>query len=214
MKIVIIFLLSLSYLACAQDKRFMFVFLNSKPDKAELSKDELDKLMKGHLANIERLAAEGKLIVAGPFDEGGGIFIFNSSSATEVNTWLSTDPGIQAHRWNIEILPYTARVGSPCAIHKPYEMVTYEFIRFIMDTTKTNRRPASETARVHDNYLKKIIRVGHVIAEGNFNEGGGILIIEGDVPKKMIEADPALKDGRYHVEFKKLWVAKGAFCEK
>ena len=37
---------------------------------------EVKKIMEGHLANINRLAKEGKLTAAGPLDEGGGIFIF------------------------------------------------------------------------------------------------------------------------------------------
>lgn len=51
--------------------------------------------MKGHMANINRLAKEGKLIVAGPFD-GGGVFILNTTSTDEARLWLNTDPGVQA----------------------------------------------------------------------------------------------------------------------
>ncbi|MBX2961191.1 MAG: hypothetical protein KF687_01690 [Cyclobacteriaceae bacterium] len=54
----------------AQSSRYTFVFLNTRTDKAELPKEEVDKLMQGHMANITRLASEGKLIAAGPFDGG------------------------------------------------------------------------------------------------------------------------------------------------
>ena len=94
----------------AQAPSFIFVFLHARPDNPELPKAELDQLMQGHLANIERLASEGKLLVAGPFEGGGGIFIFNSTSTGEVTAWLSTDPGVQARRWRIELFPYIPRV--------------------------------------------------------------------------------------------------------
>ncbi len=61
-----------------QSSSYSFVFLNKKADAVQLPKEEGEKLMAGHMANIERLAKEGKLIVAGPFEGGGGIFIFNT----------------------------------------------------------------------------------------------------------------------------------------
>ncbi|HEY5823271.1 MAG TPA: YciI family protein [Cyclobacteriaceae bacterium] len=98
-----------------------FVFLNKKADAAQLPKEQNDKIMEGHMANINRLAKEGKLIAAGPFDGGGGIFIFKSNSIEDVKNWLSTDPGVQANRWNTEILPYQPRYGSACTVSEPYE---------------------------------------------------------------------------------------------
>src|SRR5262245_34071025 len=75
---------------------YSFVFLHKKTHAVELPKEELDKIMDGHLANIERLANEGKLLVAGPFEGGGGIFILNTTSPEEAKSWLDTDPGIKA----------------------------------------------------------------------------------------------------------------------
>ncbi len=211
MKLPVIFLVAITSLATAQDKKFVFVFLNKKADKAELSKDALDQLMAGHLANIKRLANEGKLIVAGPFEEGGGIFIFNTTSADQVKEWLSTDPGVRAKRWNLEILPYTPRIGSACPVGEPYDMVRYDFIRYIPNITKSN---APETIRKHDDYLKKIAQAGNIVTEGVFGDEGGILIVKGDLQKEVIAADPSLAEGMYRIDFQKLYVAKGSFCEK
>lgn len=216
MKMLMIIILSFVLeLAVAQDARYTFVFLNSRSDKTELPKDELDKLMEGHLGNIQRLANEGKLLVAGPFDGGGGIFIFNSNSMDTVKQWLSTDPGIQANRWRVEVFPYIPRVGSVCAVETNTEMVTYTFIRYISTITKFNVQKAGETFKKHDDYLKKIVRTGNVVTEGIFpNRDGGILVMRGDVDPAMIEADPSMADAVFSIEFKKLWIAKGSFCEK
>lgn len=213
--VMIIGILLIVGCAYCQDPQYTFVFLNTRTDKAELAKEELDNLMKGHLANISRLASEGKLIVAGPFDGGGGIFIFKSPSPDTVKQWLSTDPGIRANRWRIEMFPYLPRVGSVCSVDPEVEMVTYTFVRYISTITKFNVQKAGETFKKHDDYLKQIVKTGNVITEGIFpNRDGGILIMKGEVEPELIEADPSLSETVFTIEIKKLWVGKGSFCEK
>jgi len=198
----------------AQNK-FTFVFLNKKVDKAELPKEEVDKIMEGHMANINKMAKEGKLIAAGPFAGGGGIFIFKSTLVDEVRIWLSDDPGVKANRWNVEILPFTIRAGGVCAVSEPYQMVTYQFIRYTSNLTKFTIGDAPVTFKKHDEYLKKIESTGNVIAEGIFGDReGGILVMKGDLQKEVIEFDPAVQEQLLELDFKQLWIAKGAFCEK
>lgn len=200
--------------AIAQEPLYTFVFLNTRKDKAELTKEEVDKLMQGHLANITRLAKEGKLLVAGPFDGGGGIFIFNTTSSDTVRQWLSTDPGIQANRWRLEMFPYLPRIGSVCSVPPDVEMVTYTFIRYTSTITKFNVQKSGETFKKHDDYLKQIVKTGNVITEGIFPpRDGGILIMKGDVDPAIIEQDPSLSEALLSVDMKKLWVGKGSFCE-
>ena len=172
--------------------------------------------MQGHMDNINRLAKEGKLIVAGPFEGGGGIFILNTTSVEEATQWLSTDPGVQANRWNVEILHYTPRIGSACAVGEPYEMVTYNFIRFTPQVTKVTTGNYPEIFQRHDDYIKnQFSATGNVIAEGTFGDHeGGILILKGELQKEIIEADPGVQEALLQFDIKKLWVAKGAFCEK
>jgi len=213
-KLLLPFFLVICTVSFAQNK-FTFVFLNKKSDKAELPKEEVDKIMEGHMANITKLASEGKLIAAGPFEGGGGIFIFKSTSVDEVKVWLSDDPGIKANRWNVELLPFTIRAGGVCAVSEPYQMVTYQFIRYTSNLTKFTIGDAPVTFKKHDEYLKKIEITGNVIAEGIFGDReGGILVMKGDLQKEVIEFDPAIQEQLLELEFKQLWIAKGAFCEK
>lgn len=58
---------------------------------------ERDEMFKGHFANINRLVAEGKLALAGPFDgvDGWrGLFIFAVSDIEEAKKFVATDPMI------------------------------------------------------------------------------------------------------------------------
>lgn len=178
-----------------------------------MPKEQLDKLMEGHMANITRLAKEGKLIAAGPFEGGGGIFVLNTTSIDEAELWLSTDPGVKANRWDIEILPYKPRIGSVCTVSEPYEMVSYNFIRFkpLKSATQKDQVIFSQ----HDNHLKPLEQKGNVVTEATFGEfNGGILVLKGDLNKEYLESDPAVREGIVTMDIKKLWIAKGAFCEQ
>lgn len=210
---LIVVVMMLSSFAFAQESAYTFVFLNKKSDATPMPKEEVDKIMNGHMANIERLAKEGKLVAAGPFEGGGGIFIFNTTSMDEAKTWLDSDPGVKANRWNVEIFPYKPRINSVCVAKEPYEMVTYQFIRFTANKTKSTARDYPQIFYKHDDYVKEISKKSNVVTEGIFGEfDGGILIINGEVPD--IESDPAIQEGLLTMETKKLWIAKGSFCEK
>lgn len=211
MRLLILCLTLISTLSWAQEKQYTFVFLNSRKDKPELPKEELDKLMEGHMANMGRLAAEGKLIAAGPFDGGGGIFVLNTTSIDEANSWLSTDPGIQANRWRVEVLPYT---GSACPVKEPYEMVNYTFIRFKSNIHKETVGDYATLLKKHEEYMKQLTANSQVITRGSFgDQEGSILVLNGEMQTETLENDPAVKGGTMLFELKKLWIAKGSFCE-
>lgn len=212
MKPFLLFVLLSWRAASAQD--LVFVFLHHREDKAELPKAELDKVMAGHMANIQKMAKEGKLLVAGPFEGGGGIFIFKSNSVKEVERWLSDDPGVKINRWNVELQPYKSQVGQPRTVKEPIEMTSYQFVRFKPYIAKFNISELPELFHKHDDYLKEIQKTGNVITQGTFGDTeGGILVMKGDVNRNVIESDPAVREGLLEIEIKKWYVAKGAFGE-
>ncbi|MFM7851420.1 MAG: YciI family protein, partial [Flammeovirgaceae bacterium] len=148
----------------------VFVFLHKRIDLPTLPNEQIDKIMQGHMANINRLAKEGKLVAAGPFEGGGGIFIFNSNSMETVKEWLATDPGVKADRWQVEIQPFYVRIGKVALVNEPYEMVTYSFVRFTPNIAKFNIQELPEIFLKHDNYLKQLNRTGNVVGEGIFGD--------------------------------------------
>jgi uncharacterized protein YciI len=67
------------------------------------------QLQMAHLKNITRLAAEGKLVVAGPFLDNQpirGIFIFNVETLDEAKKLTETDPAIKAGSLVMELHPF------------------------------------------------------------------------------------------------------------
>ncbi|WKZ59624.1 MAG: YciI family protein [Cyclobacteriaceae bacterium] len=211
MRLLLFCFILISSISLAQEKQYTFVFLHTRKDKPELPKEELDKLMEGHLANINRLAAEGKLVAAGPFDGGGGLFVLNTTSIDEANSWLSTDPGIQANRWRLEVLPYT---GTICPLKEPYEMVSYSFIRFKSNIHKETVGDYATLLKKHEEYVKQLTANSQVVTRGSFgDQEGSIVVLNGEVQPETLENDPAVKGGTIVFELKKLWIAKGSFCE-
>jgi uncharacterized protein YciI len=76
--------------------RYVMVILKTGPNPRPKGK-ERDEMFKGHFANIERLANEGKLVVAGPFDgvDGWrGMFVFAVTDIEEARRLTATDPVI------------------------------------------------------------------------------------------------------------------------
>ncbi len=91
-------------------KQYYFVMLTKGERRNEITDTAIiNKLQAGHLANIGKLAKDGKILVAGPFGDDGnwrGIFIFDCETKEEVEKLLNTDPAIAAGRLAYEIHPW------------------------------------------------------------------------------------------------------------
>ncbi|HUD40541.1 MAG TPA: YciI family protein [Dokdonella sp.] len=75
-------------------RHYVLVVLKTGPHKMPAG-PERDAMFKGHFANIGRLAAEGKLAVAGPLDgvDGWrGLFILATADLAEAKRLVETDP--------------------------------------------------------------------------------------------------------------------------
>lgn len=86
-------------------KRYVIALLKTGPNR-DFDRETAAELQRGHMANINRLADEGKLIVAGPFLDGGelrGIFIFNVDSVEEARELTESDPAIKAGSLAVEL---------------------------------------------------------------------------------------------------------------
>lgn len=86
-------------------KRYVMVFL-MRGDQAEtFTEQELEELQAAHLENINRLAEEGIVAVAGPYGEDTelrGMFILDVGSIEEAKKHVDTDPMIKVGRLRAE----------------------------------------------------------------------------------------------------------------
>ena len=99
-------------------KAYVLAFLKSGPNQSQDSITAVN-LQKAHLKNIQRMADEGKLVVAGPFlDEGDvrGIYVFNVATVEEARALTETDPAIQAGRLVMELHPWYCSATLPLLV--------------------------------------------------------------------------------------------------
>ena len=97
-------------------KSYIFVILKTGPNKIT-NKDTLNTLFAGHFANINKLADEGKLVVAGPMGNNAnnyrGIFILDVKTLEEANALLENDPTVKQKIFDVELYKWYGSAALP-----------------------------------------------------------------------------------------------------
>jgi uncharacterized protein YciI len=78
-------------------RRYVLVILKTGPTRVPDGPDR-DAMFRGHFANINRLADQGKLVVAGPLDgvDGWrGLYVFAVADLDEARALVAGDPVVQ-----------------------------------------------------------------------------------------------------------------------
>lgn len=89
-------------------REYVMCFLKTGPLKVDDAAKRAE-LMKGHFGMINRLAEEGKLILAGPFSNGGdlrGIYLFDVKTIDEAQKLTETDPSIKEGYFKVEFIKW------------------------------------------------------------------------------------------------------------
>ena len=90
-------------------KTYVFCILKTGKNTT-VSDIEKQKLFEGHMQNINKLASEKKLVVAGPFMKNErnyrGIFIFNCSTIEEAQELVNSDPAVKENLLEAELTPF------------------------------------------------------------------------------------------------------------
>jgi uncharacterized protein YciI len=97
-------------------KGYMLVILKTGPNTTT-DTQFINRSFRGHLDNINRLAEEGKLVVAGPLGRNDktyrGIFILNASTPEEAKQLLQTDPAVTEGLLEAEIYNWYGSAALP-----------------------------------------------------------------------------------------------------
>jgi hypothetical protein len=81
-------------------------------------------------------------------------------------------------------------------------MATYIFIRFAWKGENYENQPM------------RLVDRGSVIAAGTLPGSGSILVVRGNVDEELMKKDRIVQEGKIGISVRKLWIAKGSFCEK
>lgn len=81
-------------------KTYVLCILKTGPQDAEVKGEARKEIFAGHFANINKLADEGKLAVAGPFGKNDksyrGLYIFNVATIEEAERLVALDPAVKS----------------------------------------------------------------------------------------------------------------------
>ena len=93
---------------------YYVVFLSRGPKWTPTVTRETERLQQAHMANIRKMAADGKLVLAGPFTDDGklrGMFVLTVGSLEEAKALADSDPAVKAGRLAVEVHPWFSAKG-------------------------------------------------------------------------------------------------------
>lgn len=113
--------------ADAYGMKMYYLVLLKTGSSNEQDKEKIQDLFAGHMANIGKLAKEGKLIVAGPMGKNDkqyrGIFILSVKTRKEAEALLNTDPAVQSGLLDAEVYDWYGSAALPAylSVHEQIE---------------------------------------------------------------------------------------------
>ena len=108
-------------------RMYVLCILKTGPKDEEIKGDERKEIFAGHFANINALAEEGKLSLAGPFGKNEksyrGLYVFNVTTVEEAEQLVILDPAVKAGIFVAELTPWygSAAVMTVNETHKKIE---------------------------------------------------------------------------------------------
>jgi uncharacterized protein len=99
---------------------YQVAFLRKGPAWTPGESPELQKLQEAHMAHIRAMGQSGKLLVAGPFSDGGdlrGMFVFRTETQEEARALAEQDPAVKAGRLVLEWHPWFAAKNITVTAH-------------------------------------------------------------------------------------------------
>ncbi len=73
------------------------------------------QLHKDHVAYIERMTGEGKLVAYGPFQDAGdlrGMYVFKAASLEEARAWAESEPSVKTGMIAVRVVAWMGRLDA------------------------------------------------------------------------------------------------------
>jgi uncharacterized protein YciI/uncharacterized damage-inducible protein DinB len=202
--------------------------LRRGPNSGTGTKEEAEKIQAGHMANISKMAADGKLFAAGPMGDNGdlrGIFIFRGISLEEARALAAEDPAIKANRLKLDLFPWMAAPknigGKIMEEYKKDPKVPMTMTKHHFVLLKRNANAAAGASAdmqklqlAHLWNVRRLLDEGKAVAAGPVGNAGdlaGIFVFATESmeeAKAWAENDPMVKAGHLVAEIHPWFVAK------
>src|ERR1700689_3441231 len=204
--------------------QYFFVLLNRPSNAPQLSKEAGEKLQEEHMGNIRKMAAEHKLVIAGPFLDDTtlrGIFVLQAESAAQAQEWADSDPAVKAGRLAAEV--HGPWLIDSSAIHAPEGPAGFEQYSLVLmkngDKWNPNAPEFMDVMKQHHAYVKLMIDAGNLAVAGPFPfgdpgelRGVGIFRVGAEQTAKLLQDDPVVKAGLLKPEIHPWGTGKGVLA--
>lgn len=201
-------------------------FLRKGPNSGTGTKEEVEKIQEGHMANIGKMAQSGKLVAAGPMMDNGdlrGLFLFKATME-EAKAMAAEDPAIKAGRLRMDIFTWMAPKGIGVKLNEEYRknpnipmtMTKYHFVilKRGANWTAESSPELQKLQLAHLWNIRKMMDSGKMPAAGPLGDAGdlaGIFVFatqSAEEAKAWADSDPMVKVGRLTAEIHPWFVAK------
>jgi uncharacterized protein len=191
----------------ASTAKLYFVLLTRPANATQLSKEAGEKLQQEHLANIRKLHAEQKLLIAGPFTDDTslrGIFVLKATSLAQAQEWANSDPAVKAGRLAAEVHGPWQVDSSLIHEPEPTEGMEQYTVELVKKSEKWDPSTAefSEAMSRHRSFIGDMFARGNIAVAGPFasNEaselrGAAIFRVSLEETRKLVEEDLLVKAG-------------------
>ena len=207
----------------ATPAQYFFVLLNRPANAPQLSKDAGEKLQEEHMANIRKMAAEHKLVIAGPFLDDTvlrGIFVLQAESAAQAQAWADSDPAVKAGRLSAEVHgPWDI---DPSAIHTPSPPGMEQYTLVLLkrgEKWNPNAPEFIDVMKQHHAVVKEMTDEGSLAIAGPFPLsdrgellGVSIFRVGAEQTAVLLKDDPIVKAGLLRPEMHPWGTGKGVLA--
>jgi uncharacterized protein len=199
---------------------YWWMFFAPGENQTPLEKAEAEKMQAGHLANMDRLFAQKKLVMAGPLGRNPkwrGVVVLTLKSREEVLAAFADDPFVKAGRLKVEAYRWRTLKGSFGRPAEPQKMGRYHLVALKKGPKFTDAESEALT-RDQQAHLKHIFAMrdaGDLLLAGPFQDAGdlrGIFVFKNLDEKRieaLIAADPHIISGRMVAERLPFFTAEG-----
>jgi uncharacterized protein len=208
----------------AKPAQYFFVLLNRPADAPQLSKEAGEKLQEEHMANIRKLGAEHKLVIAGPFMDDTtlrGIFVFQADSVAQAQEWANSDPAVKAGRLSAEV--HGPWLIDPSAIHDPDKPPGMEQYTLVLmkrgGEWKSDALAFNFVVKEHPAFVKQMGAQGYLAVAGLFplSTAGELRAVDifrvgAEQTATLLKGDPTVKAGLLKTEIHPWGTGKGVLA--
>ncbi len=197
---------------------YQLVLLVRPANRPQLDQEAAQELQEAHMANIRKLAKEGKLVLAGPFLDDTplrGIFVLKTQSAVEAKKWVFTDPSVRSNRLAPEIHTWIQTTSTFRTPPETTPMENYAVVMYVKGDKFHWPSGSDPTAQLHIEYIQAQRDSGKLAAGAPFRDGSGSsaeLLIFATSPEEasqIVAQDPWVQAGMVRPEVHPWMTQKG-----